>query len=142
VKFYLDASFLVALLVEESGSTAADLWWQTAAGDRIISSFAAAEVAAAISGGLRKRRFTEGQAGAALDDFDLLRSVCDPVVPGPEAFDLAETLVREFSLKLAAPDALHLASAMVADAALVTFDARLADAARATGAQVVQPSSA
>jgi predicted nucleic acid-binding protein len=44
--------------------------------------------------------------------------------------------VREFSTNLTAPDALHLASAKNAGATLATFDARLADAARAQGVEV------
>ena len=129
----------MALLVEEIGSPAADHWWQSSRGNRIIGVFAAAEVAAAISRGVRTRRFTEEQARVALDDFDLVRSFCDPLWPAPMAFELADSLVRDFALKLAAPDALHLASAMIADATLVTFDERLAKAARACGAWVVEP---
>jgi len=48
-------------------------------------------------------------------------------------FALAEQIVRDFASKLAAPDALHLATAIHAGAALATFDVRLADAARARG---------
>ena len=53
-------------------------------------------------------------------------------------FAHAERLIRDFATKLAAPDALHLASAKNSGAALATFDARLADAARAQGVEVAQ----
>jgi predicted nucleic acid-binding protein len=46
--------------------------------------------------------------------------------------------VRDYSTKLSAPDALHLASAKNAGATLATFDARLADAARAQGVEVAR----
>ena len=46
--------------------------------------------------------------------------------------------MRDFSTKLAAADALHLASAKNAGAALATFDARLADAARAQRLEVAE----
>ncbi|MGP0060221.1 MAG: PIN domain-containing protein, partial [Beijerinckiaceae bacterium] len=42
-----------------------------------------------------------------------------------------------FATKLAAADALHLAAAMNAGASLVTFDGRLAEAARMQGVGVV-----
>ncbi len=52
---------------------------------------------------------------------------------------LAETLARNFDLKLAGPDALHFAMPTNHGAELVTFDARLAEAARALGAAVFMP---
>lgn len=137
MRFYLDASFLVALLVDEAGSSAADRWWSVQYGESIIGDFAAMEVAAVISRGLRTRRFTDVQARMALADFDRLREACDSFCPGASAFTLAEALVRDFAAKLLAPDALHLASTIRADAALVTFDDRLADAARGRGVEVV-----
>jgi predicted nucleic acid-binding protein len=42
-------------------------------------------------------------------------------------------------LKLAGPDAIHIALALSRDAKLITFDARLADAARSRGTAVVIP---
>ena len=44
-------------------------------------------------------------------------------------------LVRDFTTKLTAPDALHLASAKNAGATLATLDVRLAEAARAQGVE-------
>ena len=62
---------------------------------------------------------------------------------GPRDFALAELLVRDYSTKsCSAPDALHLASAKNAGAMLATFDARLADAARAQGVEVAPLGSA
>ena len=52
--------------------------------------------------------------------------------------DSADRLVRDFATKLSAPDALHLASAKNAGAAIATFDTRLADAARAQGVEVAE----
>jgi uncharacterized protein len=53
-------------------------------------------------------------------------------------FLLAERVVRDFSTRLAAADALHLASAKNLGAALATFDSRLADAARMNVVAVVE----
>ena len=133
---YLDASVIVAVLVDEPHSARARSWLKTIPDWPILSAFAATETAAAISRGLRTGRFTEAQARAALDDLDALRGQCECYWPGPEAFDFAEALVREFRLKLAAPDALHLACTKVSGSTLATFDTRLAEAARALGVSV------
>lgn len=52
------------------------------------------------------------------------------------AFIFDERLVRDFSTKLAAAAALHLASAKNAGATLATFNVRLAEAALAQGVEV------
>ena len=139
MSYYLDASVLVAAIVEEPGSAAARSWLGREIEDCIVGSFAAAEVAAALSRGFRTRRFTDAEARAALEDFDALRVACENFSPARETMEFAETLVRDFATKLLAPDALHLASAMQAGATLVTFDERLASAARDYQTNVVTP---
>jgi predicted nucleic acid-binding protein len=62
-----------------------------------------------------------------------VRANCERLGHGAGDFLLAERLVRDFSTRLAAADALHLASAKNAGATLATFDARLAEAARGQG---------
>ncbi len=49
----------------------------------------------------------------------------------------AEGYIRRLDLTLRAPDAINIAIAQRADAAIATFDAKLAAAARALGATVV-----
>ncbi len=133
---YLDASFLVAVVVEERQSRDARAWMKDKAGDIIISALAAMEVSATLSRGVRTRRFTQAQARAALSDFDALRIAGDTYWPDPATFELADHLVRDFVTKLAAPDALHVASALRVGAVLVTFDARMATAASTLGLHV------
>ncbi len=58
------------------------------------------------------------------------------LIRGAADFLLAERIVRDFSTRLAVADALHLASAANADAAIATLDARLAEAARMRGVEV------
>jgi predicted nucleic acid-binding protein len=65
-----------------------------------------------------------------------MRANCERLSHGAADFLLAEHMVRDFSMKLAAADALHLASAKNAGAALATFDGRLAEAARTQGVEV------
>jgi predicted nucleic acid-binding protein len=62
-----------------------------------------------------------------------MRANCEPLSHRPSDFLLAERLIRDFSTKLAAADALHLASAKNAGATLATLDARLAEAAQGQG---------
>ena len=132
---YLDASFLVSFLIEDGHSDVADLWWASRTREAILSAFAACEFSAVMSRGLRTGRFSDAQARAALDDLDSLRIECESFWPDAETFATAEALVRDFRLKLSAPDALHLASAAAAVASISTFDARLAEAARAIGVE-------
>ena len=139
MNYYLDASVLAAAIVEEPGTVAARGWLRRPAQDVIISAFTAAEVTAALSRGFRTRRFTEAEARGALEDMDALRLACETFAPAPETLEFAAILVRDFKTKLLAPDALHLASAMQAGATLVTFDARLASAARDYRTNVIVP---
>ena len=133
---YLDASVIVAIIVDEPCSPRARSWINGLSDWPILSGFVAAEVAAALSRGLPTRPFSEAQARAALDDLDSLRVDCENFWPDAETFAATESLVRDFRLKLSAPDALHLASAVTASASIATFDARLAEAARAIGVEV------
>ena len=140
MSFHLDASFLVTIALEEATTPAAERWWrQHRDAEIFIGAFAAVEVASAISRGVRTRRFSEAGARIVLADFDLLRKACETFAPTLETFIRAEALVRDFNTKLAGPDALHLAGAMEAGASLVTFDERLAAAAREYGVDVVVP---
>jgi hypothetical protein len=127
---YLDASFLVALFIEDVHSERAGLWWSQTADAAILSAFAGVEFSAVVSRCHRTGRLARLEAQQVLTDFDRVREHPIPFLPNSETFDLADALVRDFSLKLAAPDALHLASAMQLGAALATFDERLASAAR------------
>jgi hypothetical protein len=134
---YLDTSVLVSILVDEARSQLAREWWKWASGENVISAFAAMEVAAVVSRRVRTCVSSENEACEVLRDFDLLRDACALHVHRRADFDLADGLIRDFPTKLAAPDALHLASAINLDATLVTFDERLTEAARMRGAKVL-----
>lgn len=131
---YVDTSVFAAAVFEESRSAAARDWLQR---DRIIvSDLAGLEFAAVISWAVRMTRFDDQEAARALASFGELRAASLPLHHGRGDFELAERIVRDFSTKLAAADALHLASAKNAGAKLATFDPRLAEAARAQGVEV------
>ena len=135
---YLDTSVVVAILIDEPSSDLARAWFRRLDEDVIVADLAAIEFAAGISRWLRMGRIDAGQAEFALSSFDMLRAQCRVYAHGRDDFALAELLARDFTTKLLAPDALHLASAKNAGARLATFDARLAEAARASGTEVAQ----
>ncbi len=136
---YLDTSVVVAILIDEPSSEAARAWFRRADDDVIVADFAAVEFAAGISRWLRMGRIDVGQAEFALASFDMLRAQCLSYAHGRDDFALAELIARDFTTKLLAPDALHLASAKNAGATLATFDARLAEAARTAGVELSGP---
>ncbi|MGO9423084.1 type II toxin-antitoxin system VapC family toxin [Roseiarcus sp.] len=135
---YLDASVLMSLLVADAHTEKAGGWYSGLTATVIVSDLANLEVSAVLSRHLRVGRLTHGGVEGALLDFDAMRADCERLSHGAADFLLAQRVVRDFSTKLAAADALHLASAKNAGAALATLDARLAEAARRQGVEVTE----
>jgi predicted nucleic acid-binding protein len=133
---YFDASVLVSIVTFDVNTEKAASWYGGLQASVIISELANLEVCAVVSRELRARRFSRADADKAISDFDALRVTSERWSHGAQDFALADQLVRDHSTKLSAPDALHLASAKNAGAALATFDARLAEAARAQGVEL------
>lgn len=80
-------------------------------------------------------------AALALGKFDLwIKNTAQLLLCAKEDMIFAETLVRDFSTKLSAPDAIHLAIAGANGLVLTTFDERLAAAARMQKIETVIPS--
>ena len=137
---YLDASVLVPRLVEEPHSGAVDTYLTGNPEELLISDFAAAEVASALSRLVRMRLLGTADASSALKDFEIWRATrASAVDVQPADARLAYAYVRRFDLKLLAPDALHLAIVRRLGTTLVTLDGRLADAARELGTPVAIP---
>jgi predicted nucleic acid-binding protein len=135
----LDASFLVPFLVEEPASDAVKAYLATRP-DRLISDFAAAEVASALSRLVRTGLLTAGQGAARLADFDAWRAAVSSTADIHAAdVRLAYAYVRRFDLALRVPDALHLAIVNRLQATLVTLDRRLERAAWELGIGVEMP---
>jgi predicted nucleic acid-binding protein len=135
---YFDASVLLPLLIADAHTENASAWYSGLSATVVVSDFVNLEVNAVLSRHLRVGRLTQGEVENALLDFDAMRANCERLSHGPSDFLLAERLVRDFSTKLAAADALHLASAKNAGAALATFDARLAEAANGQGVALAE----
>lgn len=130
---YLDSSAILKLVQIEAETSALQSWLSDRTGAAVTSELGRVEV-------LRASSKAAGAAGAAearavLGDIDLI-----PLSRG----------VQDVACDLSAPglrtsDALHLASALLLGAALeelVTYDLRLATAARAEGIVVVAPGQA
>ena len=135
----MDASFLVPFLVEEPASDAVKAYLATRP-DRLISDFAAAEVASALSRLVRTGLLTAGQGAARLADFDAWRAAVSSTADIHAAdVRLAYAYVRRFDLALRVPDALHLAIVNRLQATLITLDRRLERAAWELGIGVEMP---
>jgi uncharacterized protein len=135
---YLDASALVKLLVPEPESDALN---QALVGaeDVIISDLALTEMASALGRRMRERRLAVTEARRLQREAEKLAGACHRVELTPPIHRRAERLLlssRQVALR--ALDALHVATALVADAAtVVTYDPRLRAAALAQGLFVV-----
>jgi predicted nucleic acid-binding protein len=136
---YFDASMIVSIITFDANSARAGRWYEGVYEPVIISDLANLEVCAVISRELRSKRFSRASADKARSDFDALRATSERWSHGAQDFALADRFVRDYSTRLPAPDALHLASAKNASAASATFDERLAEAARAQGVEAPEP---
>jgi predicted nucleic acid-binding protein len=138
--WYLDASFLVALLTAEPFSGRADNFVEGNPAPLIVSDFAAAEFASAIARRVRIRESSREDAMQDLSDFDLWAARSTTQVETVAA-DMARaaSFLRRLDLPLRTPDAIHIAIAERVDATLVTFDLAMAASARALGTVVTTP---
>jgi len=131
---YLDTSILLPTLIAEPMTEAVYDYLGADRQELLISDFAAAEVASALSRLVHMALLTEADASARLAAWRAAMSL--PVDIGESDARLAYIYVRRFDLALRAPDALHLAIARRLDATLVTLDRRLAAAAGELGIAV------
>jgi predicted nucleic acid-binding protein len=140
MSLYLDASVLVPTITEEPSSAAVDAIILANSGELIVSEYAAAEVASALSRLVRMGRLDEPDAKGRLSDFDEWRtSGTDLADFGAHDCRLANRYAHRFELKLRAPDTLHLAICRRLGFQLATLDRRLAAAAREVGVEVLIP---
>lgn len=130
---YLDASALVKLLVPEAESAALN---QSLAGltDVIVSDLALTEMASALGRRTREQRLTRGEARRLYREGSKLHAASRRAELTPPIHRRAEQLMLSLQVPLRALDALHLATALDAEAAtVVTFDPRLREAAMSQG---------
>lgn len=136
VDLLLDASYVVALLtLEPSSERAVDFALRLSA-PAIASDLTAAEYASAISRRVRMRELTRQQGQFALETFDDWSDKARWVAVSANDIAIATGFLRRLDLPLRTADAIHIAMARRLAAALVTFDLRMAEAARALGVMV------
>lgn len=141
MKAYFDTSVVVSLFQSEPHSAALGEWVLHTGPVIHFSDFGALEFAAAVSLIVRSGRQTDLWALKTVSSFDAWRRDIVELTMSSIQVGRAERLVRDFRTKLAAPDALHIAMAAHMDLALVTFDQRMANAARIHDISVIMPGS-
>jgi predicted nucleic acid-binding protein len=127
--FYLDTSAAAKLVVAERGSKALRAWLAQRDGRIVSSDLLRTELLRATRRAAPEHMV---QARVVLDSLPLMRMPT-------EVFERAATLEPDLLRSL---DSLHLAAALeLGDdlEAIVTYDSRLAEAARALGIEVVSP---
>lgn len=130
---YLDASALVKLFVPEVES---DELNEALAGftDVLVSDLAITEMASALGRRMREQRLTPEEARRLYREAAKLQASVRQAELTPPIHRRAERLLLSLSIPLRALDALHLATALDAEAAtVVTFDPRLREAAASQG---------
>jgi predicted nucleic acid-binding protein len=129
----LDSSALVKLFVPEPES---DDLNRALAGltDVIVSDLALTEMASAVGRRTREQRLTREEAQRLYREAAKLHGASRHAELTPPIHRRAERLMLSLAMPLRALDALHLATALDAEAAtVVTFDPRLRDAAASQG---------
>jgi predicted nucleic acid-binding protein len=137
---YLDASALVKLFVPEPESDALN---EALAGliDVIVSDLALTEMASALGRRMREQLLTREAAQRLYREASKLHGSSHHAELTPPIHRRAERLMLSLAIPLRSLDALHLATALDAEAAtMVSFDPRLRDAAASQGLFVVPPS--
>lgn len=137
---YLDASVLVALMVNEPTGPLLTRFLTPGRNQLVISDFAVAEGSAAVAKLARMGLRTPACADEVFDRMDAWVSAFAEQAPITTA-DVMEAidLVRRHDLKLRAPDAIHVAAAVRLDITLVTLDRGMARAATALGLPCINP---
>jgi predicted nucleic acid-binding protein len=138
---YLDASALVKLFVPEAESDALN---QALAGlaDVIVSDLALTEMASALGRRTREQLLTREEAQRLYREAAKLHASSHQAELTPPIHRRAERLMLSLTIPLRALDALHLATALNAEAAtVVTLDPRLREAAASQGLFVAPPLS-
>jgi predicted nucleic acid-binding protein len=140
LSFYLDASFMVPLQIQEAMTEVADRFALSAAAPLLVSDFGAGEVSAAITRLVRMGQLTEEKARIVFLAFDEWRQdVTERTDIEHTDLQHAELLVRRVDSGLRMPDALHIAMARRRGAVLVTFDQAMARAAGQLGVDILVP---
>jgi predicted nucleic acid-binding protein len=137
VSLYLDTSVIIPLILPDVLVGRAELFRATVRDVLIVSDYAGVEFSSVVGRRIRSRELSDTDGAKALEVFDLWRNRrARRAQIDPNDIARAETCVRTFELMLRGPDAIHIAIAERLGATLVTFDRRMAIAARRLGLAV------
>lgn len=134
---YVDTSTLIKLIIDEEGSDRAELIWRSA--DSVASvSLVVVEARAALAAAVRSDRLSSEQLHVAKTE---LAAFVDDLHLVDMTEDLIESAARlAESESLRGYDAVHLASALLVDAAVLTSaDRDLCEAAERQGLHIANP---
>lgn len=139
IEFCLDTSFIVALLTPEPTSQRAVQFARSNPEIFLVSDFAAAEFASAISLRVRMGEIPADEGRFILATFDRWMATAGTEVEISAAdIALATSFLRRLDLPLRTPDAIHIAVARRTGATVVSFDRRMVRNARALGLDVAE----
>jgi predicted nucleic acid-binding protein len=126
---YLDASVLVPLCRVEPRTARINRLLMATEADLLVSDFAIGEVGATMARLVRTQEIGSDDAADRLAKFDVWHLAATRLV-STEARDVqnASLLVRQFTLQLRLPDAIHTSIARRTGSQLVTADRKLFDA--------------
>lgn len=134
---YLDTSVLLAFLVPEVGSSAAEALMTSDGEPLAISSWSEVELVSALGVKLRTRQMTERDASSAIDAYTrLVLPSLRRIQVGDADHRKAVTLLKGWRTSLRAGDGLHLAIADAHRATIFTLDQGMAKAGATLGIAV------
>jgi uncharacterized protein len=139
VSVHLDASVLVALFTNDPLTARAETFLRAESLVLIVSDFAAVEFSSVIARHVRTKDIKKDDARIVFSNFDTWTArTTQRAHTSAEDIIAAEVLLRRLDLALRTPDAINIAIAQRMEATLVTFDKKMAAAARSIGTIVAQ----
>jgi predicted nucleic acid-binding protein len=137
MRVYFDASVLISLFVDDALAPRASAYVKMASPTPVVSDFASAEFASAISRIVRMGYLDAAQAGVVFSEFDAWRAT-SAVACHAQTDDMiaCEGFLRRLDLPLRTPDALNIAIARRLGVTLATFDHDMARSAAALGVEL------
>jgi predicted nucleic acid-binding protein len=143
LRYYLDASLIVAAITREAATPAVQLWLDDHKSNTwLISEWGVAEVASALSIKVRTGQMQAQSRPLAVSLFNrVFRPSVEVVSVNSHHFSDAARFVERHELSLRASDALHLAICGHHGATLCTLDNRLATAGPILGVPTLRLSS-
>jgi predicted nucleic acid-binding protein len=134
---YIDTSVLLAFLLPEAGSSAAETLMTSNGDPLVVSSWSEVELVSALGVKIRSRQIAEREAISALGAYARLVSPCLRRIQVVDAdHRKAVELLKGWRTSLRAGDSLHLAIAAAHRATIFTFDQGMVRAGAALGVAV------